>query len=131
MELYWIKTSSLIKRLFNNQVWAIPNAENKIYLTFDDGPTPEVTEWVLDILKAYNIKATFFCIGNNIEKYPEIFKKTIQSFEGYRLVRFLGQRSGDVFRASQFEQTCRDSPLRNFQKSQNRKVVTNCKLSDG
>ena len=78
MKYYWIKTSSLIKRLFNNQVWAIPNAENKIYLTFDDGPTPEVTEWVLSILKTHNIKATFFCIGNNIEKYPEIFKKTIQ-----------------------------------------------------
>lgn len=78
MEYYWIKTSSLIKRLFNNQIWAIPNAENKIYLTFDDGPTPEVTEWVLSVLNKQNIKATFFCIGNNIEKYPEIFKKTIQ-----------------------------------------------------
>lgn len=83
MKLYWIKTSSLIKRLFNNQVWAISNAENKIYLTFDDGPTPEVTEWVLSVLNTHNIKATFFCIGNNIEKYPEIFKKIIQ--EGHSI----------------------------------------------
>ena len=75
MKFYWIKTPALIKRLFSNQVWDIPNSENKIYLTFDDGPTPEVTEWVLNILKLYNIKATFFCIGKNIEKYPEIFNK--------------------------------------------------------
>jgi peptidoglycan/xylan/chitin deacetylase (PgdA/CDA1 family) len=46
-------------------------------LTFDDGPTPEITEWVLEQLKQYNAKATFFCIGNNIEKHPEIFKKII------------------------------------------------------
>ena len=61
----------------------MPNTENKIYLTFDDGPTPEVTEWVLDVLKNHDIKATFFCIGNNIEKHPELFKK-VQS-EGHTI----------------------------------------------
>ena len=54
------------------------NLKNKtIYLTFDDDPTPEVTNWVLEILKQYNAEATFFCIGNNIEKYPELFRKII------------------------------------------------------
>lgn len=77
MNLYWTKTPQIIKRLFSNQVWDIPNTENKIYLTFDDGPTPEITEWVLSVLKENNIKATFFCIGNNIEKHPEIFHKVI------------------------------------------------------
>jgi peptidoglycan/xylan/chitin deacetylase (PgdA/CDA1 family) len=77
MNFYWIKTPQIIKRLFSNQVWDIPNTENKIYLTFDDGPTPEVTEWVLSILKRNNLKATFFCIGNNIEKHPEIFNTII------------------------------------------------------
>jgi peptidoglycan/xylan/chitin deacetylase (PgdA/CDA1 family) len=77
MKVYNIKTPQIIKRLFSSQVWDIPNTENKIYLTFDDGPTPEVTEWVLSILKENNIKATFFCIGNNIEKHPEIFNKVI------------------------------------------------------
>ena len=77
MNFYWIKTPQIIKRLFSNQVWDIPNTENKIYLTFDDGPTPEVTEWVLSILKKNNLKATFFCIGNNIEKHPEIFNTII------------------------------------------------------
>ncbi|MCV9929823.1 polysaccharide deacetylase family protein [Flavobacterium sp. LS1R49] len=77
MSFYWIKTNALIKRVFSNYYWDIPNKENKIYLTFDDGPTPEITKWVLSELKKRNIKATFFCIGNNIEKHPEIFKEVI------------------------------------------------------
>lgn len=74
---YWVKTNRFIKWLFSNQVWSIPNSENKIYLTFDDGPTPEVTEWVLNLLKQHNIKATFFCIGKNICENPAIFEKVI------------------------------------------------------
>ncbi len=77
MNFYWVKTNRLIKKIFRNYVWDIPNTENKIYLTFDDGPTPEITEWVLKELEKYNAKATFFCIGQNIEKYPEIFEKII------------------------------------------------------
>jgi len=77
MKFYWIKTNVLIKKIFPKYIWDIPTSGNKIYLTFDDGPTPEITEWVLAELKKYNAKATFFCIGNNIEKYPEIFEKVI------------------------------------------------------
>lgn len=77
MSFYWIKTNSLIKKIFSSYVWDIPNTENKIYLTFDDGPTPEITEWVLEELKTHNAKATFFCIGDNIRKHPGIFKKVI------------------------------------------------------
>ncbi len=77
MDLLWVKTNRFIKWIFPKYVWEIPNNENKIYLTFDDGPTPEITEWVLELLKKHNIKATFFCIGNNIEKHPEIFQKVI------------------------------------------------------
>ena len=77
MSFYWIKTKSFIKRLFSNYVWDLPNTQNKIYLTFDDGPTPEITEWVLEELKKHNVKATFFCIGNNIQKHPELFQKVI------------------------------------------------------
>jgi peptidoglycan-N-acetylglucosamine deacetylase len=50
------KVPKIIKKIFFNQVWDIPNNENKIYLTFDDGPTPEVTKWVLEILEKENIK---------------------------------------------------------------------------
>jgi hypothetical protein len=74
---FWVKTNRIIKWIFPNYVWDIPNDANKVFLTFDDGPTQEITEWVVEQLKLHNAQATFFCIGNNIEKYPEIFQKTI------------------------------------------------------
>ena len=77
MNLNWVKTNKWIKKIFNNLVWDVPNSENKIYLTFDDGPIPEVTEWVLDILKSEGIKATFFCIGDNIKKHPNVYKRIL------------------------------------------------------
>ena len=83
MSFYWIKTNSLIKKIFSNLVWDVPNTENKIYLTFDDGPIPEITVWVLEELKKHDAKATFFCIGHNIEKHPEIFEKVIN--EGHSI----------------------------------------------
>jgi peptidoglycan/xylan/chitin deacetylase (PgdA/CDA1 family) len=83
MNFYWIKTNSLIKKIFSKYIWDIPNNENKIYLTFDDGPTSEITHWVLEELKKYEAKATFFCIGNNIEKHPAIFEKIIK--EGHSI----------------------------------------------
>ena len=69
--------------MFPNYIWDIPNNENKVYLTFDDGPTPEITQWTLLQLKQFNVKATFFCIGDNIQKYPEIFNQIIQ--EGHQI----------------------------------------------
>lgn len=77
MNFNWVKTNSLIKKVFNNLVWDIPNLDKKIFLTFDDGPIPEITEWVLDILKSEEIKATFFCIGDNIKKHPEVYKRIL------------------------------------------------------
>jgi len=79
MKLSWVKTNGLIKKIFSNYIWDFPNNENKIYLTFDDGPTPEITKWTLNQLHNYNAKATFFCIGDNIRKYPEIFKQVIEN----------------------------------------------------
>lgn len=79
MDLMWVKTNRFIKWIFPKYIWDIKNSDNKIYLTFDDGPIPEVTEWVLEVLSKYEVKATFFCIGDNIEKYPEIFQKVIQN----------------------------------------------------
>lgn len=66
-----------VKKVLPNVVWEFPAKSKSIYLTFDDGPTPEITEWTLDILKQYNAKTTFFCIGKNVEKHPEIFSKII------------------------------------------------------
>ena len=82
MNFNWVKTNKWIKKIFNNLVWDIPNSEKKIYLTFDDGPIPKVTEWVLDLLKSEEIKATFFCIGDNIKKHPEVYKRILS--EGHQ-----------------------------------------------
>lgn len=78
MNSLWIKTNWFIKTLFSNYVWQIPNDEKIVYLTFDDGPTPEITEWVLEELKLFKAKATFFCIGNNIEKHSLLLEKIIK-----------------------------------------------------
>ncbi|TDE06414.1 polysaccharide deacetylase family protein [Flavobacterium hiemivividum] len=78
MSFYWIKTHSFIKKLFSQYIWDYPTTAKKVYLTFDDGPTPEITEWVLEQLDIHNAKATFFCIGKNIQEYPFIFEKILQ-----------------------------------------------------
>lgn len=68
------QTPDFIRKLIPGAVWRLPQKEKTIYLTFDDGPIPEITPWVLDLLKKYDIKATFFCVGDNVHKYPEVFK---------------------------------------------------------
>lgn len=75
MSFYWVKTNQLIKKFFGNYYWDLPNQNKSIYLTFDDGPTPEITEWVLDLLQEQNVKATFFCIGKNIQSNPLLFER--------------------------------------------------------
>lgn len=57
--------------------WSVKNNSNSVYLTFDDGPHPEITQQVLDILDQYNAKATFFCVGDNVRKYPETYQQII------------------------------------------------------
>jgi peptidoglycan-N-acetylglucosamine deacetylase len=71
------KTNFLMRALYPNFIWRKPTQEKVIYLTFDDGPIPEITEFVLETLAKYNAKATFFCIGDNIQKHPNIFQKVI------------------------------------------------------
>jgi len=70
-------------KIFKNLVWRMPKDEKSIYLTFDDGPTPMVTPWVLDQLAEYNAKATFFCVGKNVKSYPEIYQRIID--EGHEV----------------------------------------------
>ncbi len=77
MNLYFVKIPKFVQRLFPKRTWMLPNDKNIVYLTFDDGPIPQVTPWVLDLLKEYHAKATFFCIGDNINKHPNIFKRLI------------------------------------------------------
>ena len=75
--MYLVKSSYFIKKYYSNFIWKITTTEKIIYLTFDDGPTPEITEWTLATLKSFNAKATFFCVGSNVVKYPEIFQQII------------------------------------------------------
>lgn len=75
MNSFWIKTHWSVKKIFSNYIWDVSNMDKKVYLTFDDGPIPEVTEWVLSELKKHNAKATFFCIGDNVKKHLEVLKK--------------------------------------------------------
>ena len=83
MKPYLVKTPKFVHRLFPKRVWAFPNSKNSIYITFDDGPIPEVTLWVIQVLKQYKAKATFFCIGDNVNKHPEVFQQVIK--EGHSI----------------------------------------------
>ncbi len=83
MVLFPVKIPRFIKRIFPNYVWDFSSKDKTLYLTFDDGPTPEITAWTLNILKNYNAKATFFCIGNNVKKHPDIFNSIIT--EGHHI----------------------------------------------
>lgn len=64
--------------IFSGLTWRIPTPEKKVYLTFDDGPVPGPTEFVLETLNQFKAKATFFCIGDNVRKHPQIFKQVVE-----------------------------------------------------
>lgn len=71
------------RALFPGVTWRIPARQKCVYLTFDDGPIPEVTPWVLDQLDHFGIKATFFMVGDNVRKHPDIFKMVVE--RGHRI----------------------------------------------
>lgn len=73
---YFVKTPKTV-RWFTRMLWKVNTQEKRVYLTFDDGPVPEVTPEVLQILKKHNVKATFFCVGDNLRKHPEVFADII------------------------------------------------------
>ena len=78
-----VQPAFLIRKLLPRSIWRLPGSGNTVYLTFDDGPTTGVTEHVLSMLSEHNAKATFFCIGNCIEKHPQLFNKLIE--EGHAI----------------------------------------------
>lgn len=106
MKFYWVKTRWIVRKLFPSFVWKMPPDGNTVYLTFDDGPTPEVTPWVLDQLKKHDAKATFFCIGDRIGKNPELFKRLVD--EGHSI----GNHTYNHYNAWK---TDRDLYMENFQ----------------
>lgn len=81
--MFLIKTPFWLRAIYPQCIWNIPSKEKVIYLSFDDGPHPEITPFVLEELKKYNAKATFFCIGNNVLKHPNVYEAILQ--EGHRV----------------------------------------------
>src|SRR5438067_647463 len=76
--LYLVKTPWIVKRIYSECIWNINTDEKILYLTFDDGPHPEATSFVLEELKKYNAKATFFCIGKNVAQHYDLYKKILE-----------------------------------------------------
>ena len=80
---YLVKTPWWLKKIYPGLVWQMPAEEKTIYLSFDDGPHPEITPFVLEQLKRYDARATFFCIGKNVNEYPQIYRQIL--IEGHRV----------------------------------------------
>ena len=76
--MFFAKTPRLIQALMPAYTWRIPDEEPVMYLTFDDGPIPELTPWVLDTLQSCGAKATFFCVGDNVRKHPGIYRRILE-----------------------------------------------------
>lgn len=66
-------------RIFSSCTWKVNTRDKELYLTFDDGPHPQITPWVLQQLQAYNAKATFFCVGENVVQFPEVYQQVLQA----------------------------------------------------
>ena len=131
---YLSKTPNIIQRLFKNYIWRFTITDRKvIYLTFDDGPTPEITEWTLQELKKFNAKATFFCIGKNIENHPEIFQKIIKnghSIGNHTHNHLNGWKTDDVSYIKNIEKAniSIQSAIISFRSNVKNKKVNNSKL---
>ncbi len=76
------RSPKLLHKLFPARIWGISVSDKSVFLTFDDGPNPEITPWILDFLKEKNIRATFFCVGENVERFPELYQRLLD--EGHR-----------------------------------------------
>ena len=74
---------TFLQRLYRGVVWRMDPSSKAVYLTFDDGPVPEVTPYILDILKAEEVKATFFMVAENADRYPEFKARVLE--EGHRI----------------------------------------------
>tara|TARA_B100001113_G_C21092900_1_gene615196 strand:- start:1068 stop:1679 length:612 start_codon:yes stop_codon:yes gene_type:complete len=79
----FVKVPKFVQRILPCITWSKKNTKNNIWLTFDDGPTPEVTPFILNILKKVDLKATFFLVGEQIDRYPELFNQIIN--EGHKI----------------------------------------------
>lgn len=77
LRFFFVTTPGWLRKLFPGCRWDVKTTKKEIYISFDDGPHPTITPFVLDTLKKYNAQATFFCIGDNVRKFPEIYQQVI------------------------------------------------------
>ncbi|MFI5149513.1 MAG: polysaccharide deacetylase family protein [Bacteroidia bacterium] len=75
--MYLVRPPLLLKKFYPSMLWRVETTEKALYLTFDDGPHPEITPWVLNELKKAGARAVFFCVGDNIERYPELYQQIL------------------------------------------------------
>jgi peptidoglycan/xylan/chitin deacetylase (PgdA/CDA1 family) len=80
---YFVKTPGVLRALYPSLIWKVDTEEKNIYLSFDDGPHPVATPFILDQLKTFNAKATFFCLGKNVVAEPDIYRRIID--EGHKV----------------------------------------------
>lgn len=106
---YFIRNPFILRQWQKKSLlWKIPNAKDEVFLTFDDGPSPEITPQILEILKQHDIKATFFCVGENVERYPHLFNHILE--EGHSV----GHHSFNHLNAWETE---RDAYIKNVDKA--------------
>jgi peptidoglycan/xylan/chitin deacetylase (PgdA/CDA1 family) len=75
--MYPFRSPRFLNWLYPKRTWGFSSTDNTVYLTFDDGPNPEATTWVLDFLKAEGIRATFFCVGSNVKEHPSLYQRIL------------------------------------------------------
>lgn len=78
MKTYFHKTPTWLKKLYPSLIWNFKSDKKKVWLTFDDGPTDKLTQWILDCLDQFNARATFFCVGENLIKHPNLTNQMVE-----------------------------------------------------
>ncbi len=94
-----VRLPGFFTSLFKEAVWRFDETDRTVYLTFDDGPIPEVTPWVLELLRKEDIRATFFCVGENVMRYPEVYQQILNhghSVGNHTYNHWQGLKKGDL-----------------------------------
>jgi peptidoglycan/xylan/chitin deacetylase (PgdA/CDA1 family) len=90
------KPPSIVRSIYSKRTWKIEGNKPTVYITFDDGPHPDITPFVLDLLNEYNFKATFFCVGSNVKRYPEIYNRILDEGHSVGNHTMNHERAGNV-----------------------------------
>ncbi len=137
--MYTVRPPFFLKWYYRNLIWNKDTTEKIVYLTFDDGPIPNVTDFVLNTLKSFNVKGTFFCIGDNIQKHPKVFeriKNEGHAIGNHTYNHLKGWKTDDQTYLDNFQKcqelTCTNlfrPPYGRIKKSQIRKLVNSWQLT--